>query len=67
MSIKAKFQLVSPNIAEATITMTATVAYWRELRSQLDQKWPSWEFGGLLADVIRHAEAHFEAGGERTQ
>ena len=59
--MKAAFQIQKPDNMQATIVLTATVGEFRQLRTQLSDKWPSWEFSRSIGDVIRQAESTFYA------
>ena len=59
--MKAQFQIQKPDDMQATIVLTATVGEFRQLRAQLCEKWPSWDFSRSIGDVIRQAESTFYA------
>ena len=51
-----------PDAIEVTIQMTATAGEWRELISQMGQKWPSWS----VASAIQRALVAFDQTHEDT-
>ena len=40
----------------AALTVTMTLAQWRELNKQLGNEWPSWKFGSQISTMIQDAE-----------
>lgn len=59
--MKGTFKFRNPDALEATITLTAPVSEWKALKALLADKWPAWDIGLLLSDVISKAEQTFEA------
>jgi hypothetical protein len=59
--MRANFAITKPNDVEATVTATAPIAEWREIRAQLLDKWPGSDFARAISEVIRQAEAKFYA------
>lgn len=59
--VRTRFKIDKPDAMEATLTVTATVSEWRELRDQLGERWPSWDFARQIGNVIRQAERVFDA------
>lgn len=57
--MNTEFSLRVPDEARATVTITATVGELKQLRKQLANEWPSWDFARQLGDVIRQAEERF--------
>ena len=57
--MKATFQLTNPDEMQASMTITMTIKQWKELRQQLDVKWPSVRLSTLIGSVIRAAEDTF--------
>lgn len=59
--MRAVFEIRNPDAVEASVTVTMTIKQWRELRGQMGNAWPSWDFARVIGDVIRKAEQQFYA------
>lgn len=59
--MRSTFKLDNPDDMQATMTLTMSVKEWRQLRKQLSDSWPSWDFSRQIGDLIGAAEAHFYA------
>jgi hypothetical protein len=57
--MKAKIKAQKPDEIEMELTLTMRLKDWKELRSQVQQAWPSWEVGSAISDLINQAEKHF--------
>jgi hypothetical protein len=57
--MKARFELKEPDKMEATLSVTMTLENWKELKEQLSDKYPAWQFGGFISDMVRQAEETF--------
>ena len=44
----------------ATLSVTMSIKGWRELREQLVQKYPSWQFGDKISEMLIKFDKHFE-------
>ena len=55
--MRGKFKLDNPDEMQASLTITMSVKQWRDLRDQLDSKWPSVRLAGFIGGLIRQAEA----------
>ena len=60
-------KLVNPEATQLTVTLTAPVSEWRTLHMQLSKEvWPSWQFGGMLRDLLdktlARTDAEYEVG-----
>jgi len=56
---KYDMKVVNANTIELQLTVTMPLSQWRELKSQMGDKWPSWDFARAIGDMIRQAEKHF--------
>ena len=50
--MKALMHIESPEGVQVTLNVTMTLKQWRELKAQLDESYPSWAFGSLIAQAI---------------
>jgi len=57
--MKGTFQIELPDKIDATLTVTMTLAEWKQLRAQVAGNWPGWKFSEMITDLIRHAEKQF--------
>ncbi len=64
--MKGTFELESPDKLQATITLTASVAEWRELRGKLNRGWPTSNLRDVIDDLIYQAGCSFYSDGEKT-
>lgn len=60
--MRVRFEMTKPDDMEATMTITMTVKRWKELRAELPDKWPAWDLGRAIGDVVRQAEESFYPG-----
>jgi len=65
--VRATFRIQNPDEVMATVTVSMPIKQWRELRGQLSDKWPSWDFARVIGDAIRQAEETFYAKTEEPQ
>lgn len=54
--MKCTIKLCDVENMDAEITLKMKVKDWRELRSQLSNNWPSWQFGVMINEMIAKAE-----------
>lgn len=54
-------KLVNPDEMLASLTITMTLADWKQFREQLSSSWPSSDLNREIREVIRKAEQTFEA------
>lgn len=59
--MRGTFELLKPDEMEATLTVTATVKDWKQLRDQLVDRYPSWQLSSIVADLVHQAELKFFA------
>ena len=64
--MKATLKLRNPDELEATLTFTATLAVWKELKALIDKcespnRYPLGTLNRAILDTVRAAEAHFES------
>jgi len=57
--MESSFKVVDADKIELTLTLTANLKTWKELRGQLTEEWPSWDVGSQITDMICQAEKHF--------
>lgn len=62
--MKAHFQPADPDAIEMTLTITMPLKAWRELSFQIANKYPGWQFVGIIRELILYADKHFEQAGE---
>lgn len=62
--MRGTFRFQNPDALEATITLTAPVGEWKALKALLADKWPAWDVGLLLSDLISRAERTHEVKSE---
>jgi hypothetical protein len=53
--MKGSFRLENPGDMDATLTLTMPVDKWKRLIDCIDDKWPGWEFRGVVADMVNAA------------
>jgi len=58
--MQAKIKLEDTDTIEATLTVTMSIARWKELAAQLQQKYPSSQFYFLVTDLIRKITQQIE-------
>jgi hypothetical protein len=56
-----KLKVENPDGIELTLTMTMTLGQWKELRGQLAGKWPAWDLGNAIREMIQKADTHFSS------
>ncbi len=59
--MKGRMEIGNVREIELTLTLTAPVSEWLELRAQLGTEWPSWEFGRTLSELISKVGEHFDS------
>jgi hypothetical protein len=58
--MRATAEVKNPGAIEFSITLTATLSEWKELRALLGaEKWPAWKVSEAIGDVVRQAEGRF--------
>lgn len=51
---------------KVTMEIEMTLEEWKKLKEQLEDKWPSWQFGSALFKALNEVEKHFETEVEVT-
>ncbi len=54
--MQGKFHLVDTDRQLASMTISMTMADWKKLKSQLDEKYPSRSLDNLIFDLVSRAE-----------
>lgn len=57
--MKADFSIENPDAVPMTMTITMTLAEWKELRKLLIKDWSHSVLSHVIADLTRKAEAKF--------
>lgn len=60
-----KMQLVNMDTIEATLTLTMTLAQWKQLEEQLHAAWPSSELSMKITDLLRRLKIVVEGQAPR--
>ena len=61
--MKGKFKITNPNSTECTLKITMPLEEWKMLKDQLERRYPAWNLGSLIAELISKAQEEFEAEG----
>jgi len=56
----SRYKIQKLDDVNATLSVTMTIQAWRELREQLAQKYPSWQFGDNISQMLLKFDKHFE-------
>lgn len=59
--MKARLMIENPDEVEATIKLTMSLKQWDELRSQLDNKFPSLRLSMVITDLLSQGRRVFYA------
>jgi len=59
--MKATFQVSDPDDIECSVKITMPLRKWRQLRDQLNSKWPSWELSSAISSMLRNVEGVYYA------
>ena len=59
--MRAKFGLADPDECEATLSITMPLRYWRLLKGQLNNEFPSFRFGNAISRLIEKACKQFDS------
>ena len=68
--MKGTAQFQNADSIEVSLTLTDTLGHWKELRTQLAQRWPSYQLGHLLDRLIQGVEGRIvklEAGQKKDE
>jgi hypothetical protein len=64
--MKAVAQIVNPEQAQMSLTLTMTVKEWKEFAGVLPNAWPGWPVASLIRQSIEGTIAHVETAQEST-
>lgn len=56
----ARAQIVNPDVAEMTLTLTMSVKQWKELADLLPEEWPGWPVASMVRQAISKTIGHVE-------
>lgn len=62
--MNAFMEIKNPDSIEVSLTLTMKLKDWKELREQLPEKWPAWDIGSAITDMVRQAEVRFYPKGQ---
>ncbi len=58
--MKAVAQIVRPDVADMSLTLTMTVKEWKEFAALLPEKWPGWPVRSMINEAISKTIEHVE-------
>lgn len=63
--MKGRFTIDEPGELPVTLTLTATMDEWRQLRDQMQrEKWPACDVCSIITEVVHEAGKTFRSEGE---
>jgi hypothetical protein len=57
--MRSKLTVLNPESIELELTVSMTLREWKQLRAQLGQGYPAWQFGIVIGNLVDHADKHF--------
>ena len=64
--MKGHFTIDEPKDLPVTLTLTATMDEWRQLRDQMErEKWPACDVCQIITDVVHRAGQSFYSTGRK--
>lgn len=59
--MRGTVEVEQPDSVEVSVTLTASLKEFKELREQIGEKWPGWKVAEILNTAIRRIEATLDA------